>query len=75
MALGTLIVTVSRSEVVGAIVSAVRSWLGGQRQRTVKLELGGDVPELSGLSSAEQRRPVDGWLRRLEGRWAQGAAR
>jgi hypothetical protein len=64
VALGTLIVTLAKSEVLAAIVSAVRSWLGGQRGRSVKLEVDGDVLELAGVSSAEQRRLSDEWLRR-----------
>jgi hypothetical protein len=45
-------------------VAAVRSWLGGSGQRTVKLEMDGDLLELTGVSSKEQRRLTDEWLRR-----------
>ena len=67
-ALGALAVTVAQSPLLGPVVAAVRSWLAGSPQRSVKLELDGDALELSGLSSKEQRRLVDEWLRRHESR-------
>ena len=67
-ALGALVVTVAQSQLLASVVAAVRSWLAGSRQRSIKLELGGDVLELSGVSSAEQRRLTDEWLRRHESR-------
>jgi hypothetical protein len=67
-ALGALVVTVSRSEVLKSVLAAVRSWLAGSRQRSIKIELDGDVLELTGVSSSEQRRLTDEWLRRLDDR-------
>jgi hypothetical protein len=67
-ALGTLVVTLAKSQLLGTVVVAVRSWLAGQHQRSIKLELDGDVLELSGLSSNEQRRLTDEWLSRHTGR-------
>jgi hypothetical protein len=67
-ALGALAVTLSQSQLLTPVVAAVRSWLAGQQQRSIKLELGGDVLELSGVSSKQQQRLVDEWLRRHEGR-------
>jgi hypothetical protein len=67
-ALGTLVVTMAKSQLLGAVVVAARSWLAGQQQRSIKLELDGDVLELSGLSSKEQRRLTDEWLSRHTGR-------
>jgi hypothetical protein len=64
--LGALVVTVARSQLVAAVVAAVGSWLSGSQRRSIKLELGGDVLELTGLPSAEQRRLTDEWLRRHE---------
>jgi hypothetical protein len=49
-------------------VAAVRSWLAGSPRRSIKLELGGDVLELTGVSSTEQRRLTDEWLRRHQSR-------
>jgi hypothetical protein len=65
-ALGALMVTAAKSELLGPVVAAVRAWLAGASQRTVKLELDGDVLELTGVSSKEQRRLTDEWLRRQE---------
>jgi hypothetical protein len=67
-ALGALVVTVAQTPLLGPVVAAVRSWLAGAQQRSIKLELDGDVLELSGLSSKEQQRLVDEWLRRHESR-------
>jgi hypothetical protein len=64
VALGTLIVTVAKPELLVAVVGAVRAWLAGSQQRSVKVTLGGDVLELTGLSSKEQRRVIDEWLGR-----------
>jgi hypothetical protein len=61
-ALGALVVTVAKSQVLAGVVAAVRSWLAGRPQRSIKLELDGDVLELSGVSSNEQRRLTDEWL-------------
>ena len=67
-ALGALVVTVAQSPLLGPVVAAVRSWLGRAPERSIKLELDGDALELTGLSSNEQRRLVDEWLRRHESR-------
>ncbi len=63
-ALGALVVTFAQSGLLGSVVDTVRSWLARSRQGTIKLELGGDVLELTGVSSEEQRRLTDEWLRR-----------
>jgi hypothetical protein len=67
-ALGGLIVTFARSALLPDVLAAVRSWLSRSQSRSIKLELGGDVLELTGMSSAEQRRLADEWLRRQERR-------
>jgi hypothetical protein len=67
-ALGALVVTVAQSPLLGPVVAAVRSWLAGAPQRSIKLELDGDTLELTGLSSKEQQRLVDEWLHRHESR-------
>jgi hypothetical protein len=66
-ALGALVVTVANSHLLSAVVTAVRSWLAGQ-QRSIELELDGDVLRLTGLSSEEQRRLTDEWLHRQTSR-------
>ena len=62
VAVGGLLVAFGRStEGLRAVVAAVRNWLtrADRTDRTVRLEIGGDVLELSGASSAEQQRLVD----------------
>ena len=63
-ALGALLVSVTQSQLLAPVLAAVRSWLGGSPQRSIKLELEGDTLELTGISSTEQRRLVEEWLRR-----------
>jgi hypothetical protein len=62
--LGTLLVTIARPELLIALVTAVRNWMAARRHGSVRLEIGGDVLELTGVSSAEQRRLADAWLHR-----------
>jgi hypothetical protein len=66
-ALGALVVQVAEPALLTAVVAAVRSWLAGSSRRRIKLELGGDVLELTGVSSMEQRRLTDEWLARHAG--------
>jgi hypothetical protein len=63
-ALGTLVVNLADSQLLAAVVAAVRSWLSGSSRRSIKLQLGGDALELTGVSSKEQRRLTDEWLAR-----------
>ncbi len=63
-ALGALLVSVTQSQMLAPVLAAIRSWLGGGPQRSIKLELEGDTLELTGISSTEQRRLVDEWLQR-----------
>jgi hypothetical protein len=67
-ALGGLVVNMAKPELLGAVIAAVRSWLSRSRQRSIKLALGDDVLELTGVSSDEQRRLADEWLRRHDRR-------
>ncbi len=66
-ALGALLVSMAQPQLLGPVVAAVRSWLAGSQHRSIKLQLGGDVLELAGVSSSEQRRLTDEWLRRHAG--------
>jgi hypothetical protein len=65
-AVGALVVTMARSQLLGAVLATVRAWLANSPRRTIRLQLGGDVLELNGVSAAEQRRLADEWLRRHE---------
>jgi hypothetical protein len=63
-ALGTLVITLSQSPALAAIVAAISNWLGQRRQRTVKLDIDGDVLELSGVEERDQQRLIDAWMQR-----------
>jgi len=63
-ALGTLVVTIANTGLLNTVVGAARSWMGSHPRGTIKLELDGDVLEMTGVSSEEQRRLADAWLRR-----------
>ena len=65
LSIGTLLVTLAQApELLRAVLDLVQSWLGGSGTRTVKLALDGDVLEVSGLSSKDQRELIAGWLAR-----------
>ena len=65
LAAGELVVgLVASPEVLASLIDTVRSWLGRNRARSVKLTLGGDALEVSGVSSAEQDRLIDLWVAR-----------
>jgi hypothetical protein len=65
---GALVVNMADSQLLAAVIGAVRSWLAGSSRRSIKLGLDGDVLELIGVSSKEQRRLTDEWLARHTGR-------
>ena len=67
-ALGGLVVSMAKPELLGAVVAAVRSWLSRSQHRSIKLALDGDILELTGVSSDEERRLADEWLRRHDSR-------
>ena len=65
LAVGQLVVGLTATpEVLASIIDAVRSWLGRNRARSVKLTLGGDALEVSGVSSAEQEQLMNLWISR-----------
>jgi hypothetical protein len=55
---------VTSPEVLAAVIAGIRSWLGRNSARSVKLTLGGDALEVSGVSSAEQDRLIELWVAR-----------
>lgn len=65
VAAGELVVgLVASPQVLASLIDAVRSWLGRNRARSVKVTLDGDSLEVSGASSAEQDRLIDLWVSR-----------
>lgn len=64
---GALIVMLSQSpEVLAAIVNGVVGWVGRQTRRSVKLTIEGDSIEVTAISSTEQKRLIELFLRRHE---------
>jgi hypothetical protein len=51
----------TESQLLTSVVAAGQSWLSGSPQRSIKLELDGDILELGELSSKEQWRLADEW--------------
>lgn len=77
-AVGQLLVTILGTQGLTGILNAVRAWLdrGHDAPRSVRVELGGDVLELSGASREEQDRLVAMFLSRHSGEgqpWTAGA--
>ena len=67
IAIGGLLITLNRTaQGVRTVVSAIRGWLaqGNGTKRTVRLELDGDVLELSEVSVTEQTRLIELFLSR-----------
>jgi hypothetical protein len=65
LAAGELVVgLVASPPVLASVIDAVRSWLGRNRARSVKLTLDGDALEVSGVNSAEQDRLIELWVAR-----------
>jgi hypothetical protein len=64
-AVGALLVTLAGdSGALAGLIDAVKSWLSRVGGRTAKLELDGDVLELTGVSSRQQQQLIDAWLAR-----------
>jgi hypothetical protein len=62
---GELVVQlVASAQALMSVIAGVRSWLGRNSARSVKLTMGGDALEVSGVSSAEQDRLIDLWVAR-----------
>ena len=67
LAVGGLLASLGRSAAgLRSIVSAVRAWLGrgGEPRRAVRLELDGDVLEISAATAADQDRLVELFISR-----------
>jgi hypothetical protein len=62
---GTLLVGLANTaSALSGVVRALRSWLSRGEARSVKLELGGDTLELTGVSSEQQERLIEAWIAR-----------
>ncbi|MEV1240072.1 caspase family protein [Nonomuraea sp. NPDC049750] len=67
-AVGGLVISLAGMDLLAAVVNAVTAWLQRDQNRSVKLGVDGDLLELTGVPSREQRRLTDEWLRRRTGR-------
>ena len=65
LGLGGLIVSlINASGLLASVVDAIQSWMVGRGPRSVRLELDGDVLEVSGISSRRQDQLIKVWLDR-----------
>jgi hypothetical protein len=65
IAAGKLVVEFVRSaQRVRAVVAAVSRWVAGASARSVKIEIDGDVLEVTGVTAADQRALMDIWIAR-----------
>jgi hypothetical protein len=65
LSIGTLAVTLAHVPgLLAAVVELVQVWLSGHGGRSVKLAMDGDVLEVSGLSSRDQRALIASWVAR-----------
>lgn len=64
-AIGTLIVALAKTApALASVIGTIRSWLSGDRGRSVKIQLGGDTLEVTGASSDEQERLISTFIAR-----------
>jgi hypothetical protein len=62
---GALTVMLTRSsELFAKLVDIVQSWLSSSGARSVKLELNGDVLEVTGITRGDQRELIRTWIDR-----------
>jgi hypothetical protein len=63
-ALGAIVVGLQQPGVLDGVANVVRSWVGRDSGRSVKLSIGGDSIELSQISDEDQQRLLELWLER-----------
>lgn len=61
---GTLLLTAPDSALLSAAVEVIKSWIGRSSGRTARLEIDGDVLDVHGLSSSEQKLLIERWIAR-----------
>jgi hypothetical protein len=65
LAVGALVVSlVNSSGLLAAVVAQVQAALARMGRHTVRLEIDGDVLEVTGVASSEQQRLIDAWINR-----------
>ena len=69
VALGALVVKLIRSRhLIGQVVEVVRDWATRNAAQSVRIELDGDVLEITEASVAERQAVIDTWVRRHDDR-------
>jgi len=62
---GTLLLTLAASGgAITTLIGVLQAWLTRQERRGVTLEMDGDKLQVTGITSAEQQRLIEAWLRR-----------
>jgi hypothetical protein len=61
---GSFLLTAPDSALLSAVVEVIKSWIGRSAGRTARLEIDGDVLDVRGLSSSEQRLLIEQWIAR-----------
>jgi hypothetical protein len=61
---GALLLTAPNSALLSAVVEVIKSWIGRSSRRTARLEIDGDVLDLQGLSSSQQKLLIEQWIAR-----------
>ncbi len=63
VALASLLVSVGKiAGALSSVVKAVQGWVGHRTDRKIRLEIDGDVLELSGATADQQQQLIDNWL-------------
>ncbi len=55
LSMGTLLIKIAEAGGISALISTLRLWLSRDRNRTLRLQLGDNSLEVSGLSDIEQK--------------------
>ena len=62
---GVIIVTLlATGGVITTLINAIQAWLTQNERRSITLEINGDKLQITGISSAEQKRLMDSWIDR-----------
>lgn len=62
---GSLLVSLAASGgVLPSLIGTVQSWLSRRENQKISMQIDGDKLEVTGVSSEEQRRLIDIWVRR-----------
>ncbi|MFG1860567.1 hypothetical protein [Microbispora bryophytorum] len=63
-AIGVMLVSLIEPAGVTAVIELIRGWTSRGQGRSVKVQLGKDVLEVTGISREDQRRLIDHWIER-----------